>query len=410
MSFINYYNYVLNNNIHFELINPVLLGNLYSKLCLILINNNNYDVIKYININYVNNDTYYYICCKSIIYDELLLKYVSYNKLNNINEYYNICFNAVIKNGFSLEYVINIFSYTKYLKLCLYAVKNNGIAIKFIHEKFKTYNICFNAVNEDAFALLFIKNQNYKICFHAVSQNGLILEYVHPKLHSYELYNIAVSNNGISLKHVLNQNYKLCYNAINTYNNNTTLYIPNQHPFRYIDFNILSDDEIFKLSLLSIKKDPRIIIYFNKDIDNLSLINKNRLINFNKSKLFYLYKKSIFNNNSCIKYIIPEHQTIHLCLLCLKNDIHNLKLIHNKSEKLYIKIVKKNGLYLEYLNYQTDDICYHAIINNLNAFKFVKNITYNLCTKLIDNNYNIIKYIKELNNDLLIDLLVYLFI
>jgi hypothetical protein len=396
-------------NYNLELINPLLLDNLY----VVLINKNNY--------NYINSDTYYYICFNAINLNPFLLKYVSYYKLNNINNYYNICYNAIKKNGLMLDYVKNIFNYNKYLKLCLLAVKNIGLSIRSIINKFKTYKICLSAVTNDGLALIYIKNQNYNLCYKSVLQNGLTLEYINIKFHTYEIYNNAVCNNGLALKFVKNQTYELCYNAIITYNNNNTLYIPDQHPFKYINFNIFSDNEIYKLALLSIKKDSRIIIYFNKNINNLSLINKNKLIKLNKFKLLNLYKKAIINNSSCIKYIIPKYQTIKLCLLSLKDDINNLKFINNKSEQLYIKIVKNNGLHLEFLNYQTEDICYNAILNNHNAFKFVKNITYTLCIKLIENykynNYNdklifnnIINNIKQFNNNLLIDILTYILI
>ena len=66
-------------------------------------------------------------------------------------------------------------------------------------------------------------------------------------------------------------------------------------------------------------------------------------------------------------------------------------------QKNIIELLKKDGLYLEYVKFQTDDLCKIAINQNWKAIKYVKNQTQELCSLAISINANAVNYIINPN-------------
>ena len=59
---------------------------------------------------------------------------------------------------------------------CLAAVQEDGYALKFVKEQ--TPEICLAAVQQDGYALKFVKEQTPEICFAAIKQNARVIEYI----------------------------------------------------------------------------------------------------------------------------------------------------------------------------------------------------------------------------------------
>src|SRR3990167_9047465 len=61
-------------------------------------------------------------------------------------------------------------------KQCLRAVEQNGYALRYVKEQ--TEAICLEAVKQDGYVLQYVKEQTEAICLEAVKQDGDALQYV----------------------------------------------------------------------------------------------------------------------------------------------------------------------------------------------------------------------------------------
>ena len=76
-----------------------------------------------------------------------------------------------------------------------------------------------------------------------------------------------------------------------------------------------------------------------------------------------------------IKQLTKEQQTDDVCLLAIKNNVWDIKYIHNQKEKYGLLACKMDGSALSEIKaeYQTDAICKIAIKHNPSNFKYIKN-------------------------------------
>jgi hypothetical protein len=77
--------------------------------------------------------------------------------------------------------------------------------------------------------------------------------------------------------------------------------------------------------------------------------------------------------------------------------VSNFKPKENYLQKNIIELLEKDGLYLEYIRFQTDNLCKIAINQNWKAIKYVKNQTQELCSLAISINANAVNYIINPN-------------
>ena len=85
------------------------------------------------------------------------------------NETY--CLKAVEEDGYALQYVKE-----QTENICLKAVEEDGDALRYVKEQ--TENVCLKAVEEDGYALQYVKDQTENVCLKAVEKNGDALQYV----------------------------------------------------------------------------------------------------------------------------------------------------------------------------------------------------------------------------------------
>lgn len=91
-----------------------------------------------------------------------------------------ICLEAIKRHPFSLY---DVKKQTN--KICLEAVKRCGYMLNGVNEQ--TDEICLEAVKRDKHALEFVKKQTHKICLEAVKYDGYSLEFVEHKFRTDEI-------------------------------------------------------------------------------------------------------------------------------------------------------------------------------------------------------------------------------
>ncbi len=62
----------------------------------------------------------------------------------------------------------------------------------------------------------------------------------------------------------------------------------------------------------------------------------------------------------------------------------------------YMREIKRNGLFLQHMKEQTDEICLIAVNNDGLALKYVKEQTEEICTEAVKENGLAIQYVKEI--------------
>jgi hypothetical protein len=116
-----------------------------------------------------------------------------------------ICKLAVQQNGYALEYVRN-----QTEEICKLAVKQNGYALQYV--KNQTEEICKLAVQQKSDALSWIKNQTEEICKFALQQDWWTLRNI--KNQTDKICEFAVQQNGLALQYVKNQTEEICKLAV----------------------------------------------------------------------------------------------------------------------------------------------------------------------------------------------------
>jgi hypothetical protein len=116
-----------------------------------------------------------------------------------------ICKLAVQENGYALQYVKE-----QTEEICKQAVQQDGSAL--LHVKEQTREICKLAVQQDGSALKYVKEQTEEMCKLAVQQNGYALQYVEEQ--TEEICKLTVQQNGYALQYVEEQTEELCKLAV----------------------------------------------------------------------------------------------------------------------------------------------------------------------------------------------------
>lgn len=89
------------------------------------------------------------------------------------------------------------------------AVKQNGLALEFVKEEHQTYEMCKLAVEQNAWALQYVKNQTDELCKLAVQKDGSTLQFV--KNQTEEICILAVKNHHFANPHHYARNYVMMY-------------------------------------------------------------------------------------------------------------------------------------------------------------------------------------------------------
>ena len=84
------------------------------------------------------------------------------------------------------------------------------------------------------------------------------------------------------------------------------------------------------------------------------------------------------------------------CLKAVKQNGLVLQYVINQTEDICLEAVKEGGLVLQYVKEQTKDICMEAVKNGL-ALQYVKEQTKDICLKAVKEDGFALAYVKDLN-------------
>ena len=120
---------------------------------------------------------------------------------------------AVNSYGLSLRLIAEKY---KTPQLCLDAVQQNGMAIEFVPTHLQTFAMWKIALKNDGMALQFLHDPVYELCFHAtqlywiaILQNGMALEFVPKHKQTDELCRAAIRQDAYAITFVVNSTDEL---------------------------------------------------------------------------------------------------------------------------------------------------------------------------------------------------------
>lgn len=131
------------------------------------------------------------------------------------NQTHELCMMAVAQNPASIMFIrdqtleiikcalhqdYNSFKYVKTeipTELILFVVRKNGMLLRHVNNQ--THEICLAAVSTNGTALQFVKDQSQEICDKAFKQNPLSIEYMDDKFKSKDICNQAINNDNYTL-------------------------------------------------------------------------------------------------------------------------------------------------------------------------------------------------------------------
>jgi len=111
----------------------------------------------------------------------------------NAYEDYEICKLAVQEDGYALRFIKE-----QTEELCKLAIQQNSWALQFVKEQ--TEELCKLALKKHCLTLQFVKEQNPELCKLALQQNCCALQYV--KEQTEELCKFAVQQNGWAIRYI----------------------------------------------------------------------------------------------------------------------------------------------------------------------------------------------------------------
>jgi hypothetical protein len=262
------------------------------KLCNLLCNKYK-NILKYIPTYFID----YNLCKKSCRTFFTNLKYIPKKFID-----YEICEYACLNNGYNLKYVPDeLVDYDLYKLAC----KNNGYKFDVIYENLLDYDLCEMVCKKNCYALESIPDKfiDYNLCKKICESGGDI--YIIPKKFiNYELCKISCINNNYSIKYIPKKfiTKEICKIVCKRDNYNLQ-YIPN----KFIDYDLIK---------YLIKYDDLYSEYIPKNNYNYKI-----------SKLICKY------SHSGIVSLDKEIIDYNLCLISIKKNLSNIKLIPDKYKK-----------------------------------------------------------------------------
>jgi hypothetical protein len=277
-----------------------------------------------------------------INFDESVMKLIKFlpERLINLNFFLNIAKIVSYRRLFEpkkytpkdkfyklIEYLppkINNFYFYKGL------IELGGIFLKFVPNRFKTYELCFDAIIDEPSVISYITNEilDEKIYLEALKGDISLINNLPNKFKYYNFYFKVIKINGIYLNYVPNnfKDYKMCYISV----------ILNGNALKYIPENKRNKE----ICLEAVKENGKALKYVP-----------------NKIMSYDICLEAIKNNPLAIEFIpfdLLENLETHII------DDHGNKI---DNEKLCLIAVEKDGCALQFIpkKYKTQKVCFQAI-------------------------------------------------
>lgn len=225
--------------------------------------------------------------------------------------------------------------------------------------------------------------------------------------------------------YIKNRQLKLCAYAI--------IKIPSNAYVTINDHSFTTDRAIFDIHSID-----ELDILYDKEYCEKMVNCNGKMIKYIKCQTYPICYSALISNKLLFKYIIDQstntnksiigvssHEYEKLCLDLVMTFDDGLKLIKNQTKniilsaieifpesiiyidsklisyELYLDIVNKNGLALQYIppNYRTNELLMCALMNNCKAIKYIDTITDEMKDYIIINSPSCIKYLNNLSED-----------
>jgi competence CoiA-like predicted nuclease len=365
------------------------------------------------NMNEINNKLFEYM-------DEADLRYINYDEIKKIQKIhfckeYNMGNDIFILDNKYTSPVLNKCGYERINNTCynienenfldnfddqpeeliIKSIQKNIISYKYI--KNKTYDLDKKLLSINGLILQFIDKQTDILCEIAVKNNSNAYQFIRNK--TDELDKKLLSINGLVLQFINKQTNELCILAVK---NNKYVYKFIKNKTYDLNKKLLdNDNSIF--NILEPKTDNLIIYALQNNIDINEYIKENpTIINFIKKNNYELCKKLLSLNGLLLKYI--DMQTDELCIIAIKNNINAYEYIKNKTYELNKKILNVNGLTIQFIkNIDFNiELLLIAIANNKNAIKYcdISILSHENLKYFLKKDGLLLQYIKEQTEDL----------
>jgi len=255
----------------------------------------------------------------------------------------------------------------------------SSTALKYVPEKFKTAELCMEAVKQDGNALLYVPKNLWtaELCLEAVKKSDDVLEYMPSSMKTVEIYLEAAKQWGGWLEYVPEKfiTAELCMEVVKKSDNGIE-YVPEKFKTAELCMEAVKNDSYG----YALKYVP----------ENL--------------KTAELCMKAVEKNSYAFEYVPENLKTAELCMKAVEKNSYAFEYVPEKfkTAELCMKAVKK-GRWGEALKYvpealKTAELYMEAIKENHNAFKYVPEEfkTAELCMEAVKTN-------KELQRAALMD-------
>ena len=112
-----------------------------------------------------------------------------------------------------------------------------------------------------------------------------------------------------------------------------------------------------------------------------------KAIKYKNNNCIFCNQELVINNNN----LIQENYT-EVMMIC-ENGLY-LQYVKEQTQELCLEAVKQNGCALNYVKEQTDDICLEAVKQNGYALQFVKIHTDEICLEAVKQDGYALQFVK----------------
>jgi len=230
----------------------------------------------------------------------------------------------------------------------------------------QTHKTCAIALRADPSVVRYIKNESIKI--KAIKDNSHVFEHI--KKPTRKMLEVAIKKRPHDIRFVINP--PLWLRVIAVKENPRVIHLIKQNKM---------------LCELAIKLRPMVISSIINPTQKMLEYVLGRMVDgfsSDKSIQFVLRNIKNVNNNTYIKLLKTngmylnyiKKQTEEMCVVAINHSIHAINCVNEKTENILKLMLSKDGLYLDYIDNQTIEMCEIAVKQNKNAIKYVDTSIY----------------------------------